>query len=130
MPLVLPDSPHIRGAAQQFFVHIVPLSGAGFSKLSTLPRKLPRYRGNQAHRAVPRADGRRRDESAPEEIGLQDSFLKPKHTIRELFIHLLFGIRIVGIGMVRIEKLDDMETAAIHIEMDVPLLKVWRDSFP
>ena len=32
--------------------------------------------------------------------------------------------------MVAVEKLHDVKAAAVHIEMNVPLLKIRRDSFP
>ena len=32
--------------------------------------------------------------------------------------------------MVTIVEFHDMESATIHVEVDVPLLKIWRDGFP
>ena len=32
--------------------------------------------------------------------------------------------------MMAIKELHDMETTTVHIEMDVPLFKVWRDGLP
>ena len=55
---------------------------------------------------------------------------KPKHTVRELFIHLLPGIWIVGIGMMAVIEFDNVETASINVEVNIPFLKVGRDSFP
>ena len=55
---------------------------------------------------------------------------KPKHAVRELFIHLLPGIGIVGIGMVAVVELHDMKPAAINVEVNIALLEIWRDGFP
>ena len=40
------------------------------------------------------------------------------------------AVRVVGVGVMTVEKFDDMKSAAIDIEMDVTLLKIRRDSFP
>ena len=50
--------------------------------------------------------------------------LKPKHTVRELFIRLLRHIRIIWISVMAVEKFHDVKAAAIHIEVDIPLLKI------
>ena len=57
-------------------------------------------------------------------------FLKPKHPVRELLINLIGHLRIVRIGMMAVVKIHDVEAAPIHIEMDVPFLKIRRDGFP
>ena len=56
--------------------------------------------------------------------------LKPKHSLRELLVHLFCRVRIVWIRMMAVIKLHDMEAAAVHIEMDIPLLKIRCDSLP
>lgn len=54
--------------------------------------------------------------------------LESEHTV-----HLIFGtlrIWIIGVGMVAVEELYDMESAAVHIEVDVTLLEVRRYRLP
>ena len=63
-------------------------------------------------------------------MGTSDPLLKPEHTIRELLTYFMIGIRIVGIGMVAVIKLYDMETAAINVEVNIALFKIWSDGFP
>ena len=38
-------------------------------------------------------------------------------------------IRIFGIGMMAVVELHYVKAAAIHIEVNISLLKIWRDSF-
>lgn len=48
-------------------------------------------------------------------------------------VHILsniFSIRIVRIGMMAVEKLHDMEAAAIHVEVDVALLEIRSHRLP
>ena len=47
-----------------------------------------------------------------------------------MFIHLFNHVRIIGIGMMAVEELHDMEAAPVHIEVDVPLLEIRRDGLP
>ena len=63
-------------------------------------------------------------------MATSDPLLKPEHTIRELLTCFMIGIRIVRIGMVAVIELYDMEPAAINVEVNIALLKIWRDSFP
>lgn len=42
----------------------------------------------------------------------------------------IVGTRSMRIGMVGIIELDDFEAASVYVEVDVPLLKVWRDGVP
>ena len=58
--------------------------------------------------------------------------LEAKHTFEILaFVVVLFaGLRVMRIRVMAVEKLDDMETAFIDIEMDVPCLKIRCASFP
>lgn len=59
------------------------------------------------------------------------SLLESEHTVvRELLIRLLPCIRIIWIGMVAVVELHDMKAAAIHVEVNVPLLEVRSDSLP
>ena len=46
---------------------------------------------------------------------------KPEHTVRELIVR---RIRIVGIGIVAVIELDNVDTASIDVEMDISFLKV------
>ena len=55
---------------------------------------------------------------------------KPEHPVRELIVHRSSHIRVVRVWMVAVEELHDVKAAAVHIEMDVPLLKVRRDGLP
>ena len=50
-------------------------------------------------------------------------FFKSEHSLRKLLIHLLGRIWIVRIRMMAVEKLHDVEAAAVHIEVDIPLFK-------
>ena len=63
-------------------------------------------------------------------MGTSDPLLKPEHTISELLTCFMIGIRIVRIGMVAVIELYNVETTSIDVEMNIPFLKVWRDSFP
>ena len=56
--------------------------------------------------------------------------LKPKHSLRELLIHLRCHIGIVRVRMAAVKELHDMEAAAIDVEVDVPLLEIRRDGLP
>ena len=58
------------------------------------------------------------------------SLLKPEHSLRKLLVHLLCRIGIIGIRMMAVIELHDMKAAAVHIEMDIPLLKIRRDGLP
>ena len=55
---------------------------------------------------------------------------KPKHPVRELFVHRSSHIRVVRVWMVAVEELHEVKAAAVHIEMDVPLLEIRRDGLP
>ena len=57
-------------------------------------------------------------------------FLKPKHPVRKLFVHRSSHIRVVRVWMMAVEKLHDVEAAAIHVEVDIPLLEIRRDGLP
>ena len=56
--------------------------------------------------------------------------LKPEHTIRKLLVYMLRHFRIIGIGVVTVIKFHNMKTAAIDIEMDIPLFKIRSDCLP
>ena len=56
--------------------------------------------------------------------------LKSEHTIRKLLIYMLRHFRIVRIRMVTVIKFHNMKTAAIDIEMDIPLFKIRSDCLP
>ncbi|MCR5688769.1 MAG: hypothetical protein K6G71_00805, partial [Clostridiales bacterium] len=57
-------------------------------------------------------------------------FSKPEHPIRELLVNLFSRVRIIRIRMVAVVKLNNVKTATVHVKVDVPLLKIWRDGFP
>ena len=42
----------------------------------------------------------------------------------------MLSFRIIGIRMMSVVELHDMESTSIHIKMYVTLLKVWRNRFP
>ena len=58
------------------------------------------------------------------------SFFEPEHPGRKLFIHLFCRIRITGPGMMAVEEFHDVEPAAVHVKMDIPLFEIGRDCFP
>ncbi len=61
---------------------------------------------------------------------LTHSFLKPKHTVRKLFIDLFSHLRVIGVGMMAVKELHDMETTSVDVEVDISLLKVRRYGLP
>lgn len=63
-------------------------------------------------------------------IRLFHSFFKPEHTVLGILINLRRGIRAVRIGMKAVEKLNDMEPAAVHVKVDVPFFKIRCDRLP
>ena len=61
---------------------------------------------------------------------VQDLF-QTEHAIWRVRIHFPApGFWVMGIGVKRIEKFNNVEAASVHIEMDVTLLKIWRYGFP
>ncbi len=63
-------------------------------------------------------------------ICLFDFLYKTKHTIRKLLVSLFGHFRIVGIGMVAVEKLHDMKPAAVDVKMYIAFLKIRCYGFP
>ena len=55
---------------------------------------------------------------------------KPKHTIRELIIHFMIRIGLIGIRMMAVEELHNMKTTPINVKMNIPFLEIGRDGFP
>lgn len=60
------------------------------------------------------------------------SFFKPEHpVVFFVFKPVFFAcLRIVRVGMVTVEELHDMESAAVDVEMDIPFFKIGSDGFP
>ena len=59
-------------------------------------------------------------------------FFEPEHTIKvfTLVIVLFAGLRIMRIRMMAVEEFDDMETAFVDIEMDIPCLEAGSTGLP
>ena len=59
-------------------------------------------------------------------------FFKPEHTIKvfTLIIVLFAGLWIMRIRMMAVEEFDDMETAFVDIEMDIPCLEAGSTGLP
>ena len=57
---------------------------------------------------------------------------KAKHAVEAFtFIIVPFTrLRIMRIGMMTVEKLDNMEPAFVDIEVDVPCFKIWGTCLP
>ena len=68
--------------------------------------------------------------SAAEYPASVHALLKPEHAVRELLVHLLRSLRIVGIGVVAVEELYNVEAASVDVEVDVALLKIRCDRLP
>ena len=69
--------------------------------------------------------------SAPQTgIYLFQSLLKSEHSVRKLLIRLLYYIGIVGIGMMVVEKLNNVKPASIDVKVNIAFLKVWCNGFP
>ena len=56
------------------------------------------------------------------------SLFKAEHPVIHQIISLRVGI--IRVGMVTVEKLDDMESAAVDIKVDIALFKIRRDGLP
>ena len=50
------------------------------------------------------------------------TYFKPEHPVRELLVCLMVALGIIRIRMAAVIELRDMESAAVDIETDVPLL--------
>lgn len=59
-------------------------------------------------------------------------FLKTEHAVEVLTFIIVFfaGLRIMWVGMMTVEKLDNMEPAFVDIEVDVPCFKIWGTGLP
>ena len=62
--------------------------------------------------------------------GFCHHLFKTEHAAAIFIVFLFSGFGIMGIRVMAVKKLDDMETAFIDIEMDVPCLKIRCASFP
>ena len=43
---------------------------------------------------------------------------------------MLANVGLVRVGVPLVEELNDMKSAAVHIEMDIPLLEIRREGLP
>ena len=62
------------------------------------------------------------------EVPLYHSLFKSEHSVIHQVIRLY--VRIVWVGMVSVEELDDMKSAAVDVEVDITLFKIRRDGLP
>ena len=61
-------------------------------------------------------------------VGLCDCLFKSEHAVVHQVISLCVGV--VRVGMMTVEKLDDVKAAAVDVKMDIALLKIRCDGFP
>jgi len=59
-------------------------------------------------------------------------FLKTEHAVEVFTFIIVFfdGLWIMWVGMMTVEKLDNMEHAFADIEVDVPCFKIWGTGLP
>ena len=64
------------------------------------------------------------------QICLFDFLYKTKHSILIRLVGMFRQFRIVGIGMMAVEELNDMKPAAVNIKMNISTLKIRCNGFP
>ncbi len=57
-------------------------------------------------------------------------FFKTEHPVRELIVQFIARVRIFRVRMIFVEKLYNIKSAAVDIEMDIPFFKIWSHRFP